>query len=505
MLIKPVFYKGCILKNHCLLFLFFSFLFLQPLSVNAEEEYIQAPAAIQISSQVSAGKLSLPEIIDVARNNQIKVVVLAERDFMNWEYGLWPLRRIIKKTESSASMFTYGMSRYFKELDALKEKNKDLVIISGVESAPFYYWRGNFLSDKFTIADWHKHMLVFGMTPKGYRYLPAVSNKTAIWVPRNLKQVLSFWPILLVLAGVRLFRKRKFSYTDAKGKQLGPYSLAARIMGAFFIGAGFLILFNNFPFSVSEFDQYHGNLGALPYQQLIDYVNEKKGLIFWAHPEAENLDKIGRVHIETKEHTRNLLETHDYTGFCIFFEGYKKVGVPGGIWDELLNQYCRGERQHPLWAIGGLSFDFNGDLNDYIRDLRTVLLVPALTETDALIAIKSGRMYVVRGRDSAQFVLDKFSVSDNSGSVKKTFGEELAITQNPKIEITGHLLSGQEKAFSIKLIRNGEIIKNFAAVSPFNVSFEDDLPQKSGKFYYRIEIISEGVIAVTNPVFVTKK
>ena len=107
------------------------------ITANAQEEYIQAPAAIQISSTASEGKLSIPEIIEICRKNNIKIVMLADRDFMRWEYGLWPLERIIKKTEESNSLSTYGIGRYFKEIEGLRNKNKDLLIIPGVESAPF--------------------------------------------------------------------------------------------------------------------------------------------------------------------------------------------------------------------------------------------------------------------------------------------------------------------------------------------------------------------------------
>ena len=40
------------------------------------------------------------------------------------------------------------------------------------------------------------------------------------------------------------------------------------------------------PFKSSLFDQYSGDQGYLPYQELVDYVGDKGGMIFWTHPEA---------------------------------------------------------------------------------------------------------------------------------------------------------------------------------------------------------------------------
>ena len=77
-------------------------------SIAFAEELFQAPAVIQIASTVSDGKYSLEEIVQTARINGIKIVILGERDFMRWEYGLWPLRGLIKKTVKSNSLSAYG-------------------------------------------------------------------------------------------------------------------------------------------------------------------------------------------------------------------------------------------------------------------------------------------------------------------------------------------------------------------------------------------------------------
>jgi hypothetical protein len=107
------------------------------------DEFVQASAAIQISSMVSDGKYTLKEIARLARENNFRVVFLTDRDFMRWEYGLWPLRRIIRKTVQTKSISTYGIGRYLRDIDNLQIANPDLVFIPGTESAPFYYWTGN--------------------------------------------------------------------------------------------------------------------------------------------------------------------------------------------------------------------------------------------------------------------------------------------------------------------------------------------------------------------------
>ena len=132
-------------------------------SIAFAEEFFQAPAVIQIASTVSDGKYSLEEIVQTARINGIKIVILGERDFMRWEYGLWPLRGLIKKTVKSNSLSAYGVERYFREIEKLQLGNPDMLIIPGVESAPFYYWEGSPFRKNLKVKNWHKHMLIVGL------------------------------------------------------------------------------------------------------------------------------------------------------------------------------------------------------------------------------------------------------------------------------------------------------------------------------------------------------
>jgi len=454
------------------------------------QQLIQAPAAIQISSTVSDGKHSIPEIISIARKNNIKAVILTERDLMRWEYGLWPLRNIIKKTVEEKSIFKYGIKRYLNEIERLQKDNPDLLLIPGLESAPFYYWQGNIFAHNLKIINWHKHILTIGLeVSEDYRNLPIIGNKKGLTHPFKLKNIFSFWPFLILISGILFLRNPR----------------PRRGFGIFFVITGLLFLANNYPFCDLKFSQYQGDLGIKPYQNYIDYVREHGGLTFWAHPEARNYQRIGMVSAETSEHTSDLMQADNYSGFAIFYEGYKDVGIPGGIWDEILKQYCKAIRKSPVWAIGGLSFDSSGDLDTYMRDLRTVFLVSVLRKKELIKALREGKMYVINGKDSSNFILDKFIIRDTGTGLEKTLGEELETQKFPQIEIKGRFLNGQGQPLEIKLIKNGGVIKTFNVASPFSVNYLDEDGQKDRKIYYRLEIRSGNIFLVTNPIFVKQK
>lgn len=173
----------------------------------------QVSTAIQIASRVSDGKLSLSEIISIARENNIQALIITDRDLMRWEYGIWPLRNILKRKVEDKSIFTYGIKRYLKDLRLLQKNNPDLILIPGVESSPFYNWEGNVLDKTLTLRGWHRHILAVGLEKYAdYNYLPVTGNKKGIYCAFSLKDILLFWPVLLIWAGwAVLFGRRRYS------------------------------------------------------------------------------------------------------------------------------------------------------------------------------------------------------------------------------------------------------------------------------------------------------
>jgi hypothetical protein len=468
------------------------------------QDHIQAAAAIQVASQVSDGKYTLRGIVAAARENGIRVLVIADRDLMRWEYGIWPLGSILKRTVEHNSVFKYGIRRYLKEVKDLQAENPEMIIIPGAESAPFYYWQGSIFKNSFTLKDWHKHILTLGLEdPGAYQNIPVIGNKNGLTLPFSFKNLFLFWPLLILALGISCLGKRAYNYKDYSGKNLGPFSKSWQKFGIFLITIALLFLAQNYPFAYYLFDQYHGNLGVKPYQNFIDYTAKHGSLTYWLHPEAQNISKIGTVSIETKEYTQALLETHDYTGFAVFYDGDEKVGRPAGLWDMILSQYCQRKRDKPVWAIATLGFDTRGNLDQELKNLRTVLLLSSLNKQEVFNALREGRCYAVAGKDIQDFYLETFSVKDLASGQEKTMGQELALQGTPELRIKGNLLHRQGQVFKIKLIKDGSIIKTFEVPSIFDVTYQDSVDK--GVSYYRIEIESPGLKAITNPIFVRKE
>src|SRR4030042_1929642 len=365
-----VFTTMCRSRRACLL------LWLLPLPLAAQEQYLELKAAIQVSSTISEGQYSLKVIARTAREKGIEVLIPADRSNMRWEYGLRPLPKLIRKKVEHPSILSYGASRYLSDIASIKQQFQDLIVIPGLEATPHYYWQGSPLAGNLTMYGWHKHLLVMGLEDvDDYRKLPVIGNEKGLRTGVNF---LSLWPLLLFAGGFWCLKRRKYHYRDSKGKPLGPYSARLRIAGIALILISLLFFINNWPFCNYAFNQYSGDLGTYPYQNFIDYVSGRGGLVFWLHPEAGYERQYHEVDFFTPAHPQLLMDTTGYTGFALLYEGAKTVGSVGGIWDKILLEYCRGLRQEPVWAIGALSFA-SGGLSERLSDLQTVILAKART------------------------------------------------------------------------------------------------------------------------------
>jgi hypothetical protein len=458
-------------------------------------EYRNIPGLIHLDSKISGGKFSPEELVQKARANGFKVVIITDHDTNRWEYGIQPLRKAVKKTMERGSITSYGVERYLEIFKQLNQKYPDVVSIHAAEAIPFYYWEGSYFKNNLTLRNGHKHLLVIGLNKASdYKNLPSVGNGFPLqfrWF-----NLLGLWPLVMLLWGVRLIFMRK---RILGSKKLEPvYSRPYTLPGIVLFLLGILFLFNNYPFAHPMFDQYHGDQGVAPYQLLIDYVKEKGGMVFWAHPETYQSRLVEGIQLVTEPYYHDLLVTKDYTGFAVFWEGNRFLGKPGGIWDRILLEYCYGKRNNPIWAIAEAEYE-----NDTfpIKGSQTIFLLRKLDRDSVLDALRKGRIYAVCGSGEDQLVLDTFIIQDRVKKNKGMMGEEISLTPPALISIKVSDPALKKMPYTIRLIRNGNIVKTFPGHDQTELEYEDNYFQKEGKTYYRLEVEGKSKI-VSNPIFV---
>ncbi|MFH1878115.1 MAG: hypothetical protein ABH883_04850 [Candidatus Omnitrophota bacterium] len=450
-------------------------------------------ALIHLNSVISTGDYSPEQLVAMAATRGINAVFLTENLAPQWEYGLFPFRNIVKRNVRLSSLTEYGFDEYYRRLSEIEKQKQDMTVLMSAEVAPFYYWTGSpFGKEGLTLNDWDIQFIVAGMAPGDYGAIPTVSNGGFLYY--GLKSFGMLWPFVLAASGI-FFLKKKSSLICLP--DIFCYGL---------ILAGILFAAHYFPFTQARYDQYHGKAGKGPYQEVIDYVNSKGGMTFWSSPESSVDERKGDVGYAAGNAKKYMEECLDYTGFCCFYEGYRDIGGPGGVWDKLLVEYCGGGRAKPVWAIGEMSYHSKKDAGGKdIDEVQTVFIARANTRPDILEAMKNGRMYALRRSADLRLDLDHFNVEASDGKYA-VMGQEILSRGPVKIHFGVSWTGISGDGVRAKLIRNGEIIKEFVLSCPGEFIFEDSFYTPGAKVYYRLDARGKyPCMLFSNPVFVRFK
>jgi hypothetical protein len=471
--------------------LIFTFVFFFQGNVNAAQEWLQVPGVIHVQTSFDAtGPYSLDQLVLMAKEKGLEVLIPADHDLQVMEYGILPFRNIIKKREQRGSVIKIGPEKYLDQINRVNRTQDDVLVIPGVQSSPFYYWSGSLLSKDLTAHNYRKELLLIGMKrPEDYRDLPLLHNGfstryTKLLLPRSL----IFMSALCIAVYL----------TMHKGM--------IRILGGIIIILGIGLLVNHHPFQSSRFDSYHGDQGIKPYQELINYVNKRNGHVLWLHPEsnyAVNRTQMGPVKLMTKHYPDDLIAARGYTGFEAIYGDNITATDPGKQWDRVLRAYCRGDREQPVWGVSGA--DFYGTKGAKIDEFQTIFLILHKTSKAVLDALDKGRFYAVRKGKGPRLSLDRFQVKDDETGVSVISGQELDLEGFPLLDISLSASDNGRHPIKVSLIRGVEIMESFEGKTPLEIHFVDKEYQ-AGKTYYRLEVRgAKGGKLLSNPIFVMKK
>ncbi|MFC1817239.1 PHP domain-containing protein, partial [Thermodesulfobacteriota bacterium] len=299
-------------------------------------EYQQVAGLIDTRTTFSDGAFDVEALARLAKQRGFDVLFINDHDLLAMEYGLAPLKNILKKRVELNSINKGGAENYLNAVNKAREKYPDMILIPGSESVPFYYWKGSFVKQNLTAHDHEKRILTIGMEkPEDYKNLPIIHNGFSTrYLNQSLPVVIVF--LISFVLGLLLLMDRGYF----------------RISGLIISGLSFLFMINAHPFQSSPFDQYHGNQGIAPYQLLIDYVNTKGGFTFWNYPETgSGVRKLGPIFLNTPPYPAALEQSVDYTGFAALYGDNITATEPGHQWDRVLLDFCNGKRKQPVWGI----------------------------------------------------------------------------------------------------------------------------------------------------------
>ena len=456
-------------------------------------DYLQIPAAFGVQSTYSTGALTLQELVAEAREKKIKAIIMGDHHQIGFTYGFPPFRNLLRIKRQRPSVVSQGLGAYLKKIRTLNREQQDVVIIPGLELLTHYYWQGSPFNKTLSLHNVKMDMHVIGLPrDKDYRYLPVIDGSPSLrYTARLLPQSLPW--LAMVLFGLFLAFKKK--------KHL--------IIAIFILLFALLGLINFHPFQSSLYDAYHGDPGLAPYQEVIDYVQQRGGIVTWDGPEIRSRERIieGIRVSETPPHLQVLEKTTGFTGFEALYGDRRTAHQAGGIWDKLLLAYLQGELKNPVWALGSIDFHKTAVSPWFQLDgAQTVFLAEEISAEKILDAFKKGRMYAVYQGGDSRISLDNFSVTGRlpaesavQGEVLKTAGIVtilFAVSLQPPAQGKGTKVSWQ-------LIRSGCIIRQDSGETPVKVKYYDDISGRNIKVFYRLLVKSGEYEIISNPVFVT--
>ncbi len=450
------------------------------------DDYQQVAGLIDLRTTYSDGAHDLDFLIDLAKKRGFEALFINDHDRMAMEYGVFPFRNIIRKREEMPSINSKGAAKYLQGIKQASQRHPEIILIPGSETAPFYYWTGSPFKGNLTAHNWERHLLIIGLeNPQDYKNLPILHNGFSTMYARHLSSLSIIFLVIMFLGLVLVLKRGYF-----------------RILGIVVLINASLMLIEFHPFKSSLFDQYNGDQGYSPYQELVDYVEDKGGMTFWTHPEAKAgmNTKKGPITVNTPPHPEALLMTKGYTGFGAIYGTWITATGPSKEWDRVLLEYCRGERGAPVWGISTADFHEEGEAGEKLGNYPTVFMVKKKTKDEVLAALKKGRMYACKSSNNfRRFVLEDFSVSDPLSETGAIMGSTVKLDNNPKISIK---ISSSDKgnyAINVRLVRSGRLINTFSGTTPFAVNFEDSYVKPGEHIYYRLDV--PGML-VSNPIFV---
>jgi hypothetical protein len=428
---------------------------------------LEARTAIHVHSSFSNGEYSILELARMAATEGVGVLVLTDSLLTTVNYGLWPLDRLgINGLNRMVrpGVLDHGVDSYLAAVEEASKMYPDLVIVPGVEVAPYYRWVGR-PWNRLELHGFDHHLWVVGLDADALRNLPVIGNET--WANTRLRWSRLALPLGMLVIGCALLLWRR----NRKWRRWPILLLLA---------AALLVAVNNWPYGVLG-DSYSRDPveKRQANQRLIDYVRDEGGLAYWSYPEAEYGEVLaGGAVMISAAHPEDLVATDRYHGFEGLYGDEISATHPGKEWDQVLLGVLGGERDHPPAVVTGIDFHKrrkNGDGWDTLTGGRTVLNLESFDVDGVLQALRTSQGYCTFQGQAERFRLDRFDVlvvPGGSLQVDMAMSWERDRPAGPR-------------PFQVELILDGEVAVSEIIELPFERRFV--LEGSPGPHYVRMQ------------------
>jgi hypothetical protein len=464
-------------------------------------------AAFHVHSTASTGGLTLDQLAARAEQLGLDAIILSDNFSLRFEYGLFPLRGVLRHVVSIPSVNGAGVKSFLTAVAEAQARHPQVLLVPGFEVTPYYHWTGSLPGQDLTLHDSQKNLLVLGLPQaEDYAALPVTSNPASYRY--EAATLLNLTPVALTVPAVWLWRRR-----SARSTRIGMVTYTTRrrrpVLAIVFLALAGGLLVNAWPFGQPVFSAYQEGLGYQPYQAFIDAVTARGGVAIWSMPEARDFNVysfglLGKVTVKTDPYPEALAFTRQYTGFGGVYQDNHTVTQPGGIWDQVLGLYVAGQRGRPPFVFGEIAFHGPGHDRLELSQIVNVLWVRERTVDSVIEAIRTGRLYPVsQPHKEFGLRLDRFRVECEGGARGADSGETLDPegARDLTVRVAVSTLDQGRHQIAVSIVRSGQIIARTTGETPFEQDFLDARVPAGEWGIYRVEVRGDGEI-LSNPIFV---
>jgi hypothetical protein len=458
----------------------------EPVKTAAETQlgYQSLRAALHVHSQFSDGDYEVSELASLAHERKIDVLGITDSFLTRVRYGVGPLKKLLSRTQSRSAVLDQGIVNYLAAVSEAQGQFKDVVLLPGLEVAPYYYWQGQ--PGSLRLYDFDRHLVLFGLQDsRVIADLPVIENST--WSNTTRDWMSLSGPLLTLAVGLIVVFGRK---------------RPLRMAGGLTVLAGLAWTYDAYPFGRQP-DPYSGKPDWQAFQRLIDYAAIHGGMAFWSYPEARYPDvQVGGATMVSHPQPESLALTRDYRGFEGIYGENRTITNPGNLWDQILLDYIHGGRKVWPSVITGIDFHSlrgKGGWHDLDRGL-TMLWTKSKELNSVLDALRRGRGYATFQRDpNRSLELDDFALHSTAGIA--IAGETITTDGNVTFSASIHWAQGKraEAPAQVDVVRDGELLDHRIMALPAEILRKDTL--ENGRHYYRIRVTSDGSEIMSNPIF----
>ena len=467
-------------------------------ALELQQGYQPLVAALHVHSQFSNGDYTIFELARYAQQRRVDVLGLADSLLTRVRYGIGPLKKLVSRARARPGVLDHGVEDYLSDVEEAQEQFGNVVLLAGVEVAPYYRWEGG-LRSGLRLLDFDRHLLVFGLhDPSAIRNLPVIENET--WSNTTQEWGLVIGPVLLLLSGLVLLLvrwKREVRLHHFVVRRRRRFSILGIALCV--VGSGWF--YDQYPFGRLA-DPYLDRHDPRPYQRVVDYVRERNGLTFWSYPEARVADVIAQgARMVSGGSVDDLWLVDRYRGFEGLYGDRITITEPGAVWDRLIIESLNGGRQTWASVITGIDFHFfkQGGWYELNRG-QTVLWARKKDAASVLDALRQGRGYAVfQGKSGPDLTLLDFGL--RAGKETAISGETL-VAEDP-VTLTAVIdwssPNPDPGSGRLEIVRDGTLIEKAERPFPIRVHLTESLT--SGKHYYRLRVKHKSHELLSNPIF----